>query len=82
MTEKKWYNQAVCWIRTLRIVWGSFSWRVKDCGTGIYLHRKHSRRLKIGQGKTVAPTLFWERRELRWALSSSAITVTELDGIL
>lgn len=47
-----------------------------------YLHGKHSRSLKTGQGNTVASPLFCERRELRWALSSSVTTVTELDGIL
>lgn len=41
-----------------------------------YLHGKHSRSLKTGQGNTVASTLFWERRELCWALSSSVTTVT------
>lgn len=47
-----------------------------------YLHGKHSRSLKTGQGNTVASPLFCERRELRWALSGSVMTVTELDGIL
>lgn len=45
-----------------------------------YLHGKHSRSLKTGQGNTVASTLFWEKGELHWA--SSVTTVTELDGIL
>lgn len=42
----------------------------------------NSRRLKTGQPKAVASTWFEGRRELRWALSSPIMIVTELDGVL